>query len=190
MYAEITHWPQWGDTLIVTTWPNGTDKLFALRNYEVKFPDGRHIAYGTSSWLILDRATKKVQRPDVALSHFSRNFQPQSSPLRYASKLELVKEDTAKTEHIRVKISDLDVNLHTNNVKYLLWTNDTYDLDFVMKNVPQSAEINYLSESLFSEEIFIKSVADRINEGFYNHSVFRSSDNKELCRVRIGWNAK
>lgn len=28
--------------------------------------------------------------------------------------------------------------------------NDTYDLDLVMKNVPQSAEINYLSESLFN----------------------------------------
>lgn len=31
---------------------------------------------------------------------------------------------------------------------------DTYDIDFVMKNFPQSAEINYLSESLFNEEIF------------------------------------
>jgi hypothetical protein len=26
------------------------------------------------------------------------------------------------------------------------------------------------------------------NEGFFNHSAIRSSDNKELCRIRIGWN--
>jgi medium-chain acyl-[acyl-carrier-protein] hydrolase len=89
----------------------------------------------------------------------------------------------------RVKISDLDVNLHTNNVRYLQWINDTYDLDFVMKNVPQSAEINYLSESLFNEEIFIQTAADINNEGFYKHSVLRSADNKELCRIRLGWNA-
>jgi hypothetical protein len=31
--------------------------------------------------------------------------------------------------------------------------NGTYDLDFVMKSFLQSAEINYLSESLFNEEL-------------------------------------
>ena len=40
MYAEISEWPKWEDNIIVKTWPAGTDKLFALRNYEVTFPDG------------------------------------------------------------------------------------------------------------------------------------------------------
>jgi len=190
MYAEMASWPLWEDTIVLKTWPNGTDRLFALRNYEVKYPDGMHIAYGTSSWLILDRKTKRVQRPDIALSHFNRQFQPQSSPIRYAGKLEAVNENTAGTAPFRVKISDLDVNLHTNNVRYLQWINDTYDLDFVMKNVPQSAEINYLSESLFNEEIYIQSAEEMNNEGFFNHSAIRSSDNKELCRIRIGWKTK
>ena len=52
----------------------------------------------------------------------------------------------------RVKVSDLDVNLHTNNVRYLKWVSDTYDLDFVMNNVPQSAEINYLAESILMKK--------------------------------------
>jgi medium-chain acyl-[acyl-carrier-protein] hydrolase len=33
MYAEITEWPRWEEKIIVKTWPNGTDKLFAMRNY-------------------------------------------------------------------------------------------------------------------------------------------------------------
>ncbi len=70
MYAEIKYWPLWEDKIIVRTWPNGTDKLFALRNYEVNYPDGRHIASGTSSWLILDQTTRKVQRPDSFLSRY------------------------------------------------------------------------------------------------------------------------
>jgi acyl-ACP thioesterase len=190
MYAEISEWPLWEDSIILKTWPNGTDRLFALRNYEVKFPDGKHIAYGTSSWLILDLNTKKVQRPEAALRSFSSSFKPTPSPLRYASKLEPVIENSNESTLFRVKISDLDVNLHTNNVRYLQWINDTYDLSFVMKNVPQSVEINYLSESLFNDEVFIKTVADRNDEGSYNHSVFRSTDSKELCRVRIEWKKK
>jgi acyl-ACP thioesterase len=190
MYAEISVWPLWEDSIILKTWPNGTDRLFALRNYEVRHSDGRHIACGTSSWLILDRTTKKVQRPEAALRSFSSSFKPASSPLRYSSKLEAVSGNPSESALFRVKISDLDVNLHTNNVRYLQWINDTYDLGFVMKNAPHSAEINYLSESLFNEEVFIQTLADKNYEGFYNHSVFRAADNKELCRIRIGWKEK
>jgi medium-chain acyl-[acyl-carrier-protein] hydrolase len=187
MYAVITEWPLWGDTIIVKTWPNGTDKLFALRNYEVKFPDGRQIASGTSSWLILDHTTKKVQRPDSILSQYNPNLYTDNSPARYASKLEPAEEDGCVSPRFRIKVSDLDVNLHTNNVRYLKWVSDSYDLDFVMKNIPQSAEINYLAESHYNEEIMIKTSAEKENSGLYNHSIFRTNDNKELCRIRIEW---
>ena len=188
MYAEIDQWPRWRDTIILKTWPNGTDKLFALRNYEVRFSDGRLAGRGTSSWLVLDYATRRIQRPESALSHFKRNFESQGSPLRYAVKLEPQDMETVQTESFRVKVSDLDINLHTNNVRYLHWINDTYDLDFIMKNSPKSVEINYLSESLFNEEMVISTSADIHAGGFYNHAILRKQDNKELCRIRIVWN--
>ena len=187
MYTVITEWPQWEDSIIVKTWPNGTDKLFALRNYEVNYPDGRHIASATSSWLILDRTTKKVQRPDSILTQYNPNLHTDESPVRYASKLEPASEDGQISPGFRIKVSDLDINLHTNNVRYLKWVSDNYDLEFVMKNVPQSAEINYLAESLDNEEIKIRTSVEKENTCFYNHSIFRINDNKELCRIRIEW---
>ena len=187
IYAEITMWPLWEDTLIIKTWPNGTDKLFALRNYEVKYPDGSYIASGTSSWLILDRTTKKVQRPDSTLTQYNFNLQTESSPIRYATKIDPASENGQVSPTFRIRVSDLDVNLHTNNVRYLKWVSDSYDLDFIMNNEPQSAEINYLAESRFDEEIFIKTSVDNDQDTFYNHSIFRTNDNKELCRIRIAW---
>ena len=71
----------------------------------------------------------------------------------------------------RIKVSDLDVNLHTNNVRYLTWVSDCYNLDFVMKNVPRSAEINYLAESQFDEEVVIKTSVRTMNGSVYNHSI-------------------
>jgi acyl-ACP thioesterase len=169
------------------TWPNGTDKLFALRNYEVRYPDGSHIASGTSSWLILDRTTKKVQRPDSILSQYNPNLHTESSPIRYATKIDPASENGRVSPLFRIKVSDLDVNLHTNNVRYLKWVSDSYDLDFTMNNDPQSAEINYLAESRFDEEIMIKTSVENEHDSFYNHSIFRINDNKELCRIRIEW---
>jgi len=187
MYAEISTWPLWEEKIIVKTWPNGTDKLFALRNYEVNYSDGRHIASGTSSWLILDRTTKKIQRPESILSKYYRDLKPKSSPVRYGTKLEAAGAAGEHSHPFRVLVSDLDVNLHSNNVKYLKWVYDTYNLDFVNGNNPQSAEINYLAESIINDEIVINTSSEKENAGIYNHSVSRSNDNKELCRIRLVW---
>ena len=184
VYAVINVWPEWEDKIVVKTWPNGTDKLFALRNYDVRFPDGRHIASGTSSWLILDQTTKKVQRPDSILSEYNTELHKSESPLRYATKIDPASEPVNISDPFRVRVSDLDVNLHTNNVRYLKWVNDCYSLDFTMNNYPQSAEINYLAESKFDEDISIKT-SD--NNNCFNHSIYRVNDNKELCRIRIEW---
>jgi medium-chain acyl-[acyl-carrier-protein] hydrolase len=187
IYVVIDKLPFWEDSIIVKTWPNGTDKLFALRNYEVNYPDGRHIASGTSSWLILDQTTKKVQRPDSILSSYNFDLHPDNSPLRYATKLEPAAENGNSTQPFKVKVSDLDVNLHTNNVRYLSWACDSYGLGFIMNNDPQSAEINYLAESRFDEDVFIKTSSENETGTFFKHSIFRTNDNKELCRIRIEW---
>ena len=181
MYAEICEFPSWGDTIIVTTYPNGTDKLFALRNYEASYTDGRTIASATSSWLILDYEMRKVQRPDTSLSRFGKC---QKTQFRYAEKLKIVGDEVVNSEPFKVKISDLDTNMHTNNVKYLQWVIDSYELDFVKQNIVSSVEINYISESFYNDEIFLQTRADR--NGYYNHAVMRN-DGKELCIIRIGW---
>jgi medium-chain acyl-[acyl-carrier-protein] hydrolase len=187
IYAVIDKWPLWEDTIVLRTWPNGTDKLFALRNYDVTYPDGRHIASATSSWLILDQTTKKVQRPVSVLSKFNFSLSTENSSLRYATKVEPSQVSGKLSPLFRIKVTDLDVNLHTNNVRYLKWVSDSYDLDFIMKNDPQSAEINYLAESRFDEEILIRTSVDNENSSFHDHSIFRTNDSRELCRIRIEW---
>ena len=187
MYAEITRWPSWGDKIIIRTWPNGTDKLFAMRNYELQFPDGRMIASAVSSWLIIDRTTKKIQRPDGLLSQYNDSNLVIPTSARNPEKLHESAESGNSAGPFRVKVSDLDVNLHTNNANYIKWICDSYDLNFTMNHLPCSAEINYLAESMFDDEIDIRSSQDVENKSIVNHSVIRIADNKELCRIRIVW---
>jgi acyl-CoA thioesterase FadM len=56
-----------------------------------------------------------------------------------------------------------------------------------MKYSPQSAEINYLAESKYDEEIIIRTSAEDDKRRIYNHSIISTSDSKELCRFRIEW---
>ncbi len=187
IYAKITGWPVWNDRIIVRTWPSGVDKLFALRNYELRYKNGTKIGSGTSSWLIIDRTTKRIQRPDVFLQNYNRENQSVASPLRNPEKLQEASPSGRLSPPFRVKINDLDINLHTNNVNYIKWVTDTYDLNFMMNHQACSAEINYLAEAVFDDEIVIRTAVDEADARYLNHSVVRPADSKELCRIRIEW---
>jgi acyl-ACP thioesterase len=185
--AEIKAMPGWEETIIVRTWPRGTDKLFAIRDYEVARPDGSIIANASSSWLIVDIASRRVQRPDHILTKYNSGEAVRSALGRNAIKLEPASENGEKSTPFRVRHSDLDVNLHTNHVNYIRWVTDNYDPEFRINNLPSSVEVNYLFESKWDEEIFVRTSTEENNGSHYNHSVVRCVDNTELCRVRIGW---
>jgi medium-chain acyl-[acyl-carrier-protein] hydrolase len=184
--TDIDLLPEWDQKIIVRTWPRGTEKLFALRDYEVFYSDGRHIASGTSSWLVVDITSKRIQRPDEILSRFNSGGSVKSSLGRNAGKVEITSDNCLKSDIFKVKVSDLDVNLHTNNVRYIKWITDTYDLNYILNHTPVSVEVNYMAESVFGDEVFIRSYGNNTNTTFF-HSVFRSTDNKELSRMRIDW---
>lgn len=180
IYVEIKRLPVWNEICEVSTWPSGIDSVFALRNYEVSAPDGI-IIRGSSSWLIIDKETRKIHRPGY-LEKFE--FPVRGNNIRNSTKLTF-KGEQAVTDHcFRIKASDLDVNLHTNNAAYLRWITDSYDLRFMMENDPLSIEINYLAETMYGDEI---SLGTSSINSTYNHSIFRKDDMKEICRLRIEW---
>jgi acyl-ACP thioesterase len=187
IYTEISELPAWGNKIIVKTWPRGTDKLFALRDYEVRLPDGKSVASATSSWLIIDRTTRKIQRPDNKLSNFNPEPVLDHALPRNAQKLYSAGSEGQIVSRFRVKLSDLDINLHTNNARYLKWVIDNYNPGFVMNNVPAYVEINYLAESRFNEEILIRMSENHDNNNISDYSIIRTMDDTELCRVRIVW---
>lgn len=185
--ANFSSWPEWENTVIVRTWPKGTDKLFALRDFEVFYPDGRLVASASSSWLVVDRTTKRIQRPDNILTSFNSDMPVRNALERNAGRIELESSAVTASAVFRVRMSDLDVNLHTNNVRYIEWVTNTYGLEYRVNHIPVSVEVNYLAESRCDEEIFINTSCDRNNNNSYYHSIVRYSDNSELCRIRIDW---
>ena len=186
MAVKIESLPEWRETIIVRTWPRGTDKLFALRDYEVSYKDGRPVASGTSSWLIVDIKSKRVQRPEEHLSRFKNETSTMSPFGRNAGKVEIPDNNGNESTMFKVRVSDLDLNLHTNNVKYIKWITDNYSLDFIMKHYPGEVEINYLAESVFGEDVMIRTFQQN-NENTICHSVVRLNDNRELARMSIAW---
>jgi len=148
------------------------------------------MAAATSSWLIIDQVTKRICRPDNTLEGYRPESAGINSLPRNASKLNLEEDNMKPMSQFRVRVSDLDVNLHSNNVKYIKWAVDSYSLDFVMNKIPNSVEINYLAESWFDDGITVMGT-ERSDDGLsFDHLILRSQDNTALCRIRIAWKEK
>ena len=184
---SINDLPVWGEKIMVRTWTRGTDKLFALRDFELTNQEGKVTASASSSWLMLDLDTKRVQRPDFLVTRFSQGSNFESALGRNAVKIDPLSAEGKINDNSRVVLSELDVNLHVNNVMYIKWATDVYDLDFRLSHNPVSAEINYLAESRLGDSVFVKTLTDNSHNKMFRHSIYRSNDNTELCRIMIGW---
>ncbi|NMC40311.1 MAG: hypothetical protein GYA43_03930 [Bacteroidales bacterium] len=185
MEVIIRKWPSWEDLLTVSTWPRGTDRFFAVRDFRVKDPDGSEIAAASSSWLIIDSSTKKIRRPHEELTKYNNTLNEPAAIGKYAGKIEMPSMELSVSPVNTVKTGDIDVNMHTNNTSYIRWVFNTYNPDFLAAMVPQRIEVNFLSESRYGDNFIICSGVGENN--IHYHTVKDETGNKEYCRLRIKW---
>ena len=119
-----------------------------IRDFEIFDENEKSIAIATSSWLIMDLKSRRPYKGDDLLNlklgkgdgFWEESLAKLSSPLN--GKLFFEKE---------AAYSDLDINNHVNNVKYLEWILDGYDFEFIKNN-----------QSVFRSFIKIKSFRHKI----------------------------
>jgi len=187
LYAEIESFPLWGETVILRTWPRGTEGLFAMREIEVLSQGGERVAGVATSWVIVDSETRRPQRPDKLLERMNLDYPEKRTTKRSAGKPDPVGQPYRDTEIFIVKPSDLDVNQHVNNVKYIQWVTDSFTVDFLSRHTPKTVEVSYLAESVEGDRIVVRSNEQSGENNCSLHTVIRVDDGRELCRILICW---
>jgi acyl-ACP thioesterase len=151
--VEISSLPKWKDALAGRTWAKGTDKLFALRDYQLLFSDGAFSAAAESAWLLVDADKNRPVRPEAAVGSGSV-FNPLDALASRPAKLEIPAELPSEYSH-RVKYSDIDLNAHVNNTRYMEWMLDILGLEFLAAHEPAGFQINFISGAKYGEEIIV-----------------------------------
>jgi acyl-ACP thioesterase len=186
IYAVIERWPLWEENIVVTTWPRGTERLFALRDYTAVSEKGDLIAAATSSWLVVDRTTMRVQKPESLLSYIINDLSNERSTGRDAEKIIIPHSEPEQSDPFRVVASCLDVNMHVNNTNYIKWVTDSFSPEFLKQYMPASVELNFLAESKYNDELFVSNWGLN-QEKVSHHSVSRLSDRVAVCTATIKW---
>ena len=187
MIVKINRLPKAWDEVTLRTWPRGTEAIFALRDLEMYDDAGEKIAGASSSWVIVDYNTRKAQRPDKALSILNHQFPGNRATETNAGKVPALPPGEHSLTRLKVKLDDIDVNLHVNNARYVHWAANCYDHEYISLHTPDTIEVNYLLEGHQGEMINILTANADGNRNSFIHSVVRESDGTELCRLRMSW---
>jgi acyl-ACP thioesterase len=148
-------WPGWKSELTVATWPSGLGRLVCLRDYQVADRAGRVLARARSWWLVMDMASRKVVRvPDaiVAAIPASPPAPREQSPL---AGLPPLHGDTDATARIAfpVRRSDLDVNRHVNNTRYIAWAVEAVPEPVRLACRPSCLDISFKAETGYGDTV-------------------------------------
>lgn len=141
---NIIQSPHWTDKIKLRTWPAGLDSLFLLRDFEYRNSKGDLCVTGSSDWLIINKQLRP-QIPKHLLTEIPC-YTKERSIAKNPQKL-IIKEKLDFVFKIQIRHTDLDLNLHTNNVRYYQWACDCLAEKGLAENKIKRFEMNFLHES-------------------------------------------
>nr|AGS53460.1 acyl-ACP thioesterase-like protein [uncultured bacterium contig00027] len=152
--------PAYRELVTVRTWPRGSEKLFAIRDYDIRDKDDIPAVAGRSGWLVVDIEKRRPLRPQAVVNLLPANEGVNALNWGPASLEE--RADLQKIMERKALYTDIDYNGHVNNVRYIQWIEDAVDPGLLEAAGKMRLDINYLNEIRGDETIDILSapVAD------------------------------
>jgi acyl-ACP thioesterase len=147
--------PRFGETVTVRSWPRGSHKLFAVRDYDICGGGGQPAVRGRSGWLVLDIEKRRPLRPQAAMENLPRNEGLNALPSdgggggaadNGVAPALVPRAYTAAPVQRRARYSDIDYNGHMNNTRYIQWIQDLMEPEILERAGQIRLDINYLSE--------------------------------------------
>ena len=179
-------YPKWRDNVVFKTWHKGANRIFYLRDFLMEDTQGNRLVSATTSWLIIDLASRRMVRDRELADNFD-NSQAGYAIEEQAEKVTLPKD--IEPEHVdthKVVWSDIDTNGHVNNVKYVVWALDVLDFDLVSKNQIKELLVNFDSEVLAGASVELYRVVEEF-EGSTVCYVQGKVDGKASFSVKINF---
>ena len=182
----VDEYPEGRQDIIVETWPSGLESRYAHRDFLVYLP-GRPdpIARGASTWVLLDVARNRpsvvanllgdrhvVQRPRALPNPFPAITPPGGS---------------VRTLTVPVRLADLDINDHVNNLHYLEWIVESVPQKVWRATTPSEIQIEFKRAVRHGETVRVDTSEG--TDGTFFHRITSSGADGDVVLARTRWKA-
>ena len=149
--VQISRLPGPGEALRVETWPMPTTRTAYPRSTIAYDENGQEVFRAISLWVLMDWDTRAMVLPGrsgVEVSGLLRGCE-------LAAPGSMVPREFPETDTRQVRFSDLDINGHMNNCRYLDWVTDLLPSGFHQVHSLREFTICYLSEIREREQLHL-----------------------------------
>ncbi len=159
--AQYITSPKWQEEVNMSTWHKGVNGIFSIRDFVITNQSGTLIKC-TSSWLILNLESRKIQRIDRFLGDLTTSSSVKESAIECPCEKLTPPSDMRFVRKKEVLYSDIDFNLHVNNAKYMEWALDCIDAKIMIEQDTSEFQINFNHEAKIGDiiDLYIGKVSE------------------------------
>jgi acyl-ACP thioesterase len=148
---EFIDYAKFMDEIKIQTWGKKQFKLYSMRDFLIMDVDENVLCKATTAWLLLDA---KSLRPKIMPQLFPDViFLEEKSALDDLPQKFPIIPQTEKVFTKEIKYSDIDLNRHANNAKYVELLYDCYDQEFHNSHQMKILTTSFLSESKYGDKV-------------------------------------
>jgi len=181
---SMDRYPRFQEVIKIKTWSNGPDGRYAMRDLEITDADGKSLGKASSTWFVIDIHEKNICR----LDDYFRDYKYENIKYALGRRPERIKpiKEADRESIINCKYSDLDINAHVNNVRYVDHILDMFPSKFRMSYDVHELEMNFLKEAKEGDEL-INMIKQEEENKEYLHCLFNKSAVKPSFTARTSW---
>jgi len=185
MRVELDGYPHYQQEVTVTTWPKGRYRIFSLRDFLFSTAEGEVFCRARSAWLPVEASSKRV----VSLDRLPRPvpYNPDRTALdELPSKIPEGEKLEDVYEH-QIRYSDLDLNQHVNNARYveLLW--NCYPLEFHRDHRLRALTFSFQSESRYGDRLILSRGADPLALNRHRVAARQAEGERVVFQALVDW---
>lgn len=202
MQVLVDKYPTWGDVVQVDTWVSASGKNGMRRDWLVRdCKTGETLTRASSVWVMMNKVTRRLSKiPEEVREEIEPYFFNCESVVDEDSR-KLPKLDDNTADYVRKGLtprwSDLDINQHVNNVKYIGWILESAPLPILESHELAAMTLEYRREcgkdSVLQSLTAVSgaSIGNLGNPGEVEcQHLLRLDDGAEIVRGRTGWRPK
>ncbi|XP_058091800.1 palmitoyl-acyl carrier protein thioesterase, chloroplastic-like [Magnolia sinica] len=150
MQVQVHSYPIWGEVVDINTWVGASGKNGMRRDWMIRSHHTGHVfARATSTWVMMNKKTRRLSKmPEEVRAEIFPWFIDRHAIQDDGQEKIIKLDDKAKyvNSDLKPKRSDLDMNHHVNNVKYVRWMLETIPELFLEAHQLSSIILEYRRE--------------------------------------------
>ncbi len=155
---KFFEFPTLSQTVKIKTWPKGIQqKLFFMRDFDVRDGSGKPLAAASFAWLLINPVSRRMLPPAALLQGFSTSVPDNGGASALDEMVERINNPDGLPERIIVQANygTIDILGHVTAARYIEWACDCFSLDDYRHHQMQSLQLNYISETRPGEQVSI-----------------------------------